>query len=717
MGKKTRAKGRNTRRANPRISTTSPRFSMANKINPAEEEEKIAPCEHFNLENEGMKSILLRIQSSSGADDKCEDCRVEPGPKKVAKPKGKNLEKRRGTSKSQTSAELSTVWVCLECNHLACGGNITSTPYGHVRRHSKQNKHSVAARLDNPTVGWCFICDSSIPIDIPAIIKEENKQEIVVEEKRTRENGNISLTHQPSGGYSVRGLTNLGNTCFFNSVTQNLLAMGKLRSYFLNLDQANGPLTISLRKLFIETSGGYENNQNQKNRITPSNLFGCVCSKAPQFKGYQQQDSHELLRYLLDGLSTEHSSAMKSAKKYKRLDELGSDSEETVSSLNPTPSFVEEFFSGQLSSTVCCTACGHSSTVFEPFLDLSLPIPRKKPSPRVPSFSLPKKGKGKFSPRGRGRRLRERRSPIASPKSEITEISNSVSESNPSSCTKPESESETGPVFGPSQEDDPSWMDFIGPAPEASISSIHGPRKEDEEENEEESAESGIEFQSDACSGDLKKPESSVILLPYVPLGYTDNPKEEALSPEPESEGLGDLFHEEEENSAPAVKEEALTYEDFGVSWLGGNSSESNQEEIDSSDSPVSVDRCLAYFTTPELLSDEQAWDCENCSKIFREKLNVSESVGPDSSGSVDDGDDLGSNSQEDEEEDRRKKIKRDATKRILIDKSPCILTVHLKRFSQDSRGRLSKLNGHIIFQEMLDLQPYMTSRYIFHAY
>lgn len=27
--------------------------------------------------------------------------------------------------------------------------------------------------------------------------------------------------------------------------------------------------------------------------------------RAPRFKGYQQQDSHELLRYLLDGMKAE----------------------------------------------------------------------------------------------------------------------------------------------------------------------------------------------------------------------------------------------------------------------------------------------------------------------------------------------------------------------------------------------------------------------------
>lgn len=76
------------------------------------------------------------------------------------------------------------------------------------------------------------------------------------------------------------------------------------------------------------------------------------------------------------------------------------------------------------------------------------------------------------------------------------------------------------------------------------------------------------------------------------------------------------------------------------------------------------------------------------------------------------------SGAEEDEEKMSRKvKVKRDATKRVLIDKGPPILTIHLKRFSQDARGRLSKLNGHVNFGEVLDLRPYMDPRYIFYTF
>ena len=37
----------------------------------------------------------------------------------------------------------------------------------------------------------------------------------------------------------------------------------------------------------------------------PGHLFGQVCRRSPQFRGFQQQDAHELLRHLMDSLRTE----------------------------------------------------------------------------------------------------------------------------------------------------------------------------------------------------------------------------------------------------------------------------------------------------------------------------------------------------------------------------------------------------------------------------
>ncbi|NWY51102.1 UBP16 hydrolase, partial [Chionis minor] len=66
----------------------------------------------------------------------------------------------------------------------------------------------------------------------------------------------------------------------------------------IKLDQP-GPLTLAMYQFLTEIQ------ETKKGVVTPKELFAQVCKKAIRFKGYQQQDSHELLRYLLDGMRAE----------------------------------------------------------------------------------------------------------------------------------------------------------------------------------------------------------------------------------------------------------------------------------------------------------------------------------------------------------------------------------------------------------------------------
>ena len=114
------------------------------------------------------------------------------------------------------------------------------------------------------------------------------------------------------GSPGVRGLTNLGNTCFFNSIMQNFTQTTPLRNYFLTgsvtgsgaeeegAPSGEGALTKALREFILEVwapSGSAV--------CRPKPLFNQVVRRASRFRGYRQQDAHELLRYLLDGVRAE----------------------------------------------------------------------------------------------------------------------------------------------------------------------------------------------------------------------------------------------------------------------------------------------------------------------------------------------------------------------------------------------------------------------------
>lgn len=60
-----------------------------------------------------------------------------------------------------------------------------------------------------------------------------------------------------------------------------------------------GPLTSALF-LFLHSM-----KEAEKGPLSPKVLFNQLCQKAPRFKGFQQQDSQELLHHLLDAVRTE----------------------------------------------------------------------------------------------------------------------------------------------------------------------------------------------------------------------------------------------------------------------------------------------------------------------------------------------------------------------------------------------------------------------------
>ena len=84
---------------------------------------------------------------------------------------------------------------------------------------------------------------------------------------------------------------------------QNIVQLSKLREYLLPLDESliserEGPLTFRLREFMA-------NMWNGEGTYNPSSLHSTIVKAAPQFRGFRQQDSHELLRCLLDGVRME----------------------------------------------------------------------------------------------------------------------------------------------------------------------------------------------------------------------------------------------------------------------------------------------------------------------------------------------------------------------------------------------------------------------------
>ncbi|MCD7451393.1 ubiquitin-specific protease ubp2 [Datura stramonium] len=942
-------------------------------------------CPHID---KGIDVDKVSAKLGSSGPVFCEDCREGAVNRRAGKGKGKHGKKKGGgESKSASTA----IWVCLECAHFSCGGSgFPTTPQSHAVRHARQYRHQLAIQFENPQLLWCFPCSRLIPAEkVEDGTEQRDVLQDIVKMIKGRPSGGPSLDVEDvwfgrgsitsevkseasldigaygKSGYIVRGLFNLGNTCFFNSIVQNLLAMNRLRDYFLELDECDGPLAAAFKKLFAETSIG----DASRNAINPKSFFGSLCAKAPQFRGYQQHDSHELLHCLLDGLCTEELTARKKLKS----------SQDDVKS----PTYVDAIFGGRLSSTVTCLECGHSSLVYEPFLDLSLPVPTKKtPSKKVQPVSRAKKSKHAPKRSGRVRpkisrdaaSLNGQSAQESSSKSfcqvqssaSITEGMEAASDCafldsldassvadnmgltshNLHSSLKSNNEKNVNNVTGQlTSVDNFTWLDYLDQdilpngdmASQITSHDLCSSQKSNNEQNDdsvtgqstsmdnftcseyldqdimpksddvaskidilsnqgcatENVVQPNVSLQNDlnapsdsklrcgdeACSPDdlmrladqglskspdcniatqfgeevavkdwdarevehksasnnqvlladsnlelsaslgeveapLQVQDSEILLLPYKE-ETSDVLKEEGeVSPDAagcgqeflDFDGFGGLFNEPEPVAGSAEKPllngAASMANGFGEgSSAVGNSTESDPDEVDNTDAPVSVESCLACFTRPELLSKtEHAWQCENCAKLLRgqkkrmkKKLlkpgsgdlgNAPEDSNPRdidlraTSGSAGKGlsdvfderlvyqngangysncmpetshgadpdlvphpsdgvhssqdeacslvncdnqnnrvqlDERSANHEsgesENETDSKGVKVERDATKRILIDKAPPILTIHLKRFSQDARGRLSKLSGHVNFRDTIDLTTFVDPR------
>ncbi|KAJ7425195.1 ubiquitin specific peptidase 3 [Willisornis vidua] len=92
-------------------------------------------------------------------------------------------------------------------------------------------------------------------------------------------------------------------------------------------------------------------------------------------RGYQQQDAHEFMRYLLDHLHLELQGGFNGVSRSVIVQENSNLSASNKCCINGASTVVTAIFGGILQNEVNCLICGTESRKFDPFLDLSLDIP------------------------------------------------------------------------------------------------------------------------------------------------------------------------------------------------------------------------------------------------------------------------------------------------------------------------------------------------------
>ncbi|PHH72855.1 hypothetical protein CDD80_4211 [Ophiocordyceps camponoti-rufipedis] len=186
------------------------------------------------------------------------------------------------------------------------------------------------------------------------------------------------------------GLHNLGNTCYMNSALQCVRSVEELSKYFLTeshlpeINEANvlgfqGKLAMAYGNLLREI---YEEG---RNAVSPRDFKATVGRCRPTFSGWGQQDSQEFLGFLLDALQEDLSRVKK--KPYIAKPDSTDDMINNPEAIRRMAaevwditrrrddSVIADLFTGMYKSTLKCPECGKISITFDPFYNLTLPLP------------------------------------------------------------------------------------------------------------------------------------------------------------------------------------------------------------------------------------------------------------------------------------------------------------------------------------------------------
>ncbi|CAO2632257.1 Ubiquitin carboxyl-terminal hydrolase 16 [Lemmus lemmus] len=707
-------------------------------------------CRHLRkgLEQGNLKKALVNVEWNI-----CQDCKTD----------------NKVKDKPEEEAEDPSVWLCLKCGHQGCGRDSQEQ---HALKHystPRSKPHYLVLSLDNWSV-WCYKCDEEVKycssnrlgqvVDFvrkqagtttrkPAEkdnghielenkkLEKESKNEQEREKSENMAKGNIPM--DSASQITMKGLSNLGNTCFFNAVMQNLSQTPVLRELLkevkmsgtivkieppnlaltepleVNLDPP-GPLTLAMSQFLNEMQ------ENKRRIVTPKELFSQVCKKATRFIGYQQQDSQELLRYLLDGMrAEEHQRVSKGILKAfgnstEKLDEEVKNKVKDYEKKKTIPSFVDRIFGGILTSTIMCDECRAVSFVHESFLDLSLPVLDDQSGKKNTNDKNVKKTmeeEDKDSEEEKDDSYMKTRSDIPSGTSKhIQKKAKKQAKKQAKNQRRQQKIQEkvlhlNDICTTDHTEDNEHEVEMSLPEEaEVDIESNHGSQEEVlhtelyVNEKDFNGQEKMIENTTDSqnCPEALGVKSVNTECDLGILTSATECPRV-----------LNDAFLEERTNGELDITS--------GLKNLNLNAAihpdEINIEILNDSHSPVtkvhkvmnvdpetafctlanretfsadecSIQHCLYQFTRNEKLQDANKLLCEVCTgqQGHGPKANV---------------------------KGEKKNVYTNAKKQMLVSLAPPVLTLHLKRFQQAGGYNLRKVNKHIKFPEILDLAPFCT--------
>nr|KAF6269193.1 ubiquitin specific peptidase 16 [Pipistrellus kuhlii] len=678
-------------------------------------------CRHIRkgLEQGILKKALVNVEWNI-----CQDCKTD----------------NKVKDKSEEEAEENpSVWLCLKCGHQGCGRNSQEQ---HALKHyltPRSEPHCLVLNLDNWSV-WCYLCDDEVQYcssnRLGQVVDYVRKQAHITAPESAKDNGNIELENKKlekenkneqerekkenmtketsmncTSQISVKGLSNLGNTCFFNAVMQNLSQTPVLRELLKEVKMSGtivkieppdlaltesleihleppGPLTLAMSQFLSEMQ------ETPKGVVTPKELFS-QSSALQRLSAAGQPGAAPVLTGWDESRRTPNYEKRKSV-----------------------PSFVDRIFGGELTSTIMCDECRTVSLVHESFLDLSLPVlddqsgkkstndkNLKKTMENDDKDSEEEKDNDTYMkerndiPSGISKHLQKKAKKQAKKQAKNQrrqqKIQGKVLHLNDDVCALDhlednECEAEIS-VQGEvdiksnhvSQEEVISKEYCVNP------NDLNGQEKMIENVTDNQKFTEDVDVKSVSVDNDLEVLSSSPTDCPGslngafldaggggevdISRGFRNLHLDAALHP--------DDIHLEILNGGPAPG--TTLYECVGQDPETAFCTLANRDALSADE--CSIQHCLYQFTQNEKLRDANKLLCDVCTRrqCGAAKANL---------------------------KGEKKHVYTNAKKQMLISLAPPVLTLHLKRFQQ-AGFNLRKINKHIKFPEILDLAPFCTAK------